>query len=260
MDKPEVQVIFEDDNVLVLDKPAGLVVHGDGRTEEPTLSDWILEHYPDLKNVGEAFEAKVLGTGYQVLVVPRPGIVHRLDRDTSGLIIIAKTPDAFTYLKTEFKEHRVKKEYTALVYGHPETESGVIDAPIGKSKSDFRQREASAEAGGTMREAKTVWEVKERLVDSAGHKFALLFVRPETGRTHQIRAHMKALGHQVVCDSLYAKGRLCPEGLKSPRLPAGRQGLHASKLSLTLPLGETKVFESSLPADFKAALDLLHRI
>ncbi|MEK7535529.1 MAG: RluA family pseudouridine synthase [Patescibacteria group bacterium] len=247
------KIIYEDADVLVLDKPAGLVVHGDGRTQESTLSDWILEHYPELEKVGEPFETKVLGTSGQVLVVPRPGIVHRLDRDTSGLIIIAKTPKAFDYLRSEFKNHRVKKEYIALVYGHIETDSGVIDTPIGKSKKDFRQREATLEAGGKMRDARTVWEVRERLTDSTGHKYTLIYVRPETGRTHQIRAHMKSISHPVACDSLYAHGRICP-------VPLTRHALHAAKLSMTLPSGKQKLFESELPADFKKALDFLVKL
>src|SRR3989344_517155 len=237
-------VIFEDADVLVLDKPAGLVVHGDGRVVEASLSDWILEHYPELEKVGEAF------TTLEGKVFPRPGIVHRLDRDTSGLMVVAKTPEAFDYLKKEFKEHRVKKGYIALVYGHIPTDSGVIDTPIGKSKKDFRQRESGPSSGGTQREARTIWEVKEKLVDNAGHKFTLLLVRPETGRTHQIRAHMKSIGHSVVCDSLYAHGRLCPA-------PLARHALHASKLNLTLPSGEPKSFESPIPDDFKLMLDLL---
>ena len=241
----EVKIIYENADVLVLDKPAALVVHGDGRTLESTLSDWIIEHYPDLKDVGEPF-ATLDGKSF-----PRPGIVHRLDRDTSGLIIVAKTQKSFIYLKNEFKEHRVKKEYIALVYGHVATDSGVIDTPIGKNKKDFRQREAGPDAGGAMREARTVWEVKERLQDEAGHKYTLLLVRPETGRTHQIRVHMKSLGYPVVCDSLYAHGRLCPS-------PLARHALHATKLSLTLPSGEQKEFESSLSADFKQTLDKLH--
>jgi len=244
--KPKItpKIIFENNDVLVLDKPAGLVVHGDGRTQEPSLCNWILENYPELENVGEEFKTLDGKT------FPRPGIVHRLDRDTSGLIIIAKTPDAFTYLKNEFKEHRIKKEYVALVYGHITGESGVIDTPIGKSKSDFRQREAGPNSGGTQREAKTVWEVKERLVDKADHKYTLILVRPETGRTHQIRAHMKSIGHAVTCDSLYAHGRLCLAGLS-------RHALHASKLELNLPSGERKSFESAMPEDFKKALDEL---
>src|SRR3989344_1582856 len=250
----EPKIVYEDESVLVLDKPAGLVVHGDGRTPrrqgsagqapEPTLSDWILKNYPELENVGEPF------TTLGGKVLPRPGIVHRLDRDTSGLIIIAKTAESFSYLKKEFKEHRVKKEYLALVYGHKEGESGVIDTPMGKSKRDFRQREAGPMSGGTQREARTVWEVRERLVDNAGHKFTLLYVRPETGRTHQIRAHMKSVGHPVVCDSLYAHGRLCPAQLT-------RHALHAAKLGLTLPSGVKKEFESALPEDFVQTLKTL---
>jgi 23S rRNA pseudouridine1911/1915/1917 synthase len=243
----EPSVIYEDDDVLVLDKPAGLVVHGDGRTQETTLSDWILRHYPSLEKVGEPFVT------LDGKIFPRPGIVHRLDRETSGLIIVAKTAVAYEYLKNEFKEHRVKKEYLALVYGHLETESGLIDKPIGKSKQDFRLREAGPKAGGTMREARTVWEMKERLIDSEGHLYSLVYVRPETGRTHQIRAHMRSVGFPVVCDSMYAPGRLCPA-------PLLRHGLHACRLDLSLPSGVRKSFEAPLPTDFMAALAGLSKV
>ena len=243
----EPQIIFQDADVLVLDKPASLVVHGDGRTQEATLSDWILEHYPELEKVGEPF------TTLDGKVFPRPGIAHRLDRETSGLIIIAKTQKSFEYLKNEFKEHKIKKEYITLVYGHIPTDSGVIDTPIGKSKKDFRQREAGPLSGGIQREARTIWQVKERLEDKSGHKFTLLLIRPETGRTHQIRAHMKAIGYPIVCDSLYAHGRLCP-------VPLARHALHASKLSIVLPSGENKTFQSPMSADFKQALDLLIKV
>ena len=248
------EVIYEDADVLVIDKPAGLNVHADGRTEEKTLGDWLLEHYPEMREVGEPF------TTLDGRVFPRPGIVHRLDRDTSGVMILAKTPEAFTYLKEQFKEHKVKKEYLALVYGHVTGESGMIDTPIGKSKKDFRQREAGPESGGTQREARTVWEMKERYVDKAGHQFSLLHIRPETGRTHQIRAHMKSIGYPVTCDSLYARGRICVP-------PMTRHSLHAVKLSLTLPprqgsgqAGEQKVFESPLRPDFAQALDSLTKV
>lgn len=244
----EPEIIYEDEDCLVLNKPAGLVVHSDGRTKEDTLCDWILAKYPETKDVGEPF-VTLGGESF-----PRPGIVHRLDRDTSGLIIVAKTQKSFDYLKEQFKNQLVKKEYVALVYGHMETESGKIDTPIGKSKSDFRQREAGPESGGTQREAITLWELDKRLVDKAGHKFSLLKVRPQTGRTHQIRAHMKSIGHSITCDSLYAHGRLCPPPLK-------RHSLHAGKLALTLPppasgqaSGTHHIFICPLPDDFTQAL------
>ena len=272
----DVKIIYEDDDVLVLDKPAGLIVHGDGRTVEPSLADWILLHYPALKDVGEPFEPRLPGTRHQVLAesknpnlvpstqhltpIPRPGIVHRLDRETSGVIIVAKTQTAFTYLKEQFRERNLDKEYRAIVYGHIPTDSGVIDAPIGKSKQDFRLRDASAGAGGTMREAKTVYEVLERLEDKDGHKYSYLRILPKTGRTHQIRAHMRHLGYPVVCDSMYARGRLCPGVL-------GRHALHALSISFTLPphtvgqaSGEHKTCESPLPADFSQTLEELRRV
>lgn len=243
-------VIYEDADVLVLDKPAGLIVHGDGRTDEATLSDWILEHYPALKDVGEPF---ISFATPKLAPIPRPGIVHRLDRDTSGVIVVAKTSASFDYLKTQFKKREMDKEYRAICYGHIPTDSGVIDSPIGKSKKDFRLRDASPEAGGAIREAKTVYEVLERLTDKAGHKYSYMRLVPKTGRTHQLRAHMRTIGYPIVCDSLYAHGRLCPGGLL-------RQGLHALSITFTMPSGGEQRFEAPLPADFVGALEELRSI
>ena len=142
-------VIYEDDDVVAVNKPAGLVVHPDGKTNERTLVDWIREHYPETKDVGEPAR---LSDGS---VVARPGIVHRLDRDTSGVLLIAKNTPAFLFLKEQFQERRIKKTYLALVYGALARKEGIVDAPIGKSGKDFRKWSAEKGARGTHREAVT---------------------------------------------------------------------------------------------------------
>jgi 23S rRNA pseudouridine1911/1915/1917 synthase len=238
-------VLYEDADVLVIDKPAGLVVHGDGRTKEMTLADWLLLRDPGMANVGEPWESP---SGE---MIPRPGIVHRLDRETSGVMIIAKTQDAFEYLKQQFKDRVPRKRYEALTYGHPKEEGGVIDKPIGRSPSDFRRWSAQPGARGEMREAETLWSVKLRGTDPAsGEKVSLIEAEPKTGRTHQIRVHLKAIHHPVLCDSLYAAGKPCLLGLN-------RVALHARSLTITLQNGVEKTFEAPRPADLEEAIAAL---
>lgn len=229
------QVIHEDSDVLVINKPAGLMVHGDGRSEEKTLSDWLIERSPEIENVGEPW------TNPEGLIIPRPGIVHRLDRDTSGVMIIAKTQESFEYLKEQFKERKAHKQYDALVYGQPKEDSGLIDKPIGRSAKDFRRWSAQPGARGEKREAQTKWTVLKRGTDpETGEAMSHISAFPRTGRTHQIRVHLKAIHLPVVCDSLYAPGRPCPKSL-------GRLALHARALQIEMPNGEKKTFEAPLP-------------
>ncbi len=235
-----ISVLYEDVDVLVIDKPAGLIVHSDGRTIEPSVSDWILKHYPGMESVGEPWVSP------QGEVIPRPGIVHRLDRATSGVMIIAKTQAAHAFLKKQFQDRSVQKEYRAFVYGHPKEDTGVIEAEIRRTRSTPPRW--SAEPGrANRRAAVTEWEVLRRGTDRETKEPASsLLVRPKTGRTHQVRVHLKAIHHPVVCDSLYAPKQPCLLGFSRP-------ALHASRLSLTLPSGEKKTFEASLPEDFLAA-------
>lgn len=240
-------VIYEDEFILALSKPSGLLVHSDGRSKERTLVDWITENYPGIENVGE--EERLQGGE----VIKRPGIVHRLDRDTSGVILVAKTPEAFEFLKDQFKNRKVKKVYHALVWGtfSDDKKEGVIDLPIGRSSTDFRRWSAEYGAKGELREAKTEYRV---LVE--GEKFSYLEVRPQTGRTHQIRVHMKAVSHPIVCDKLYGGGRLCDKGVC---LGFDRLALHSKSISLELPNGTFINIESPLPEEFENALVLLKK-
>lgn len=243
----ESSILYEDNDVLVIDKPAGLIVHSDGRTEEPSVASWVLEHYPALTDVGEPW------TSPQGEVVPRPGIVHRLDRETSGVLILAKTADAYAFLKQQFQDRSTEKVYRAFVYGHPAKDKGIIEAEISRIRSVpprwgvLREGEEKKH-----RAAVTEWSVLERGMD-ANEKAAFMEARPKTGRTHQIRVHFKHLNHPVVCDPLYAKGRPAILGFS-------RTALHALSLTINLPTGERRTFEAPLPEDFSRALSKLQPI
>ncbi len=225
-------IIYEDKNVLVINKPAGLLVHSSHllRTDlkkvsgsvlgESTLVDWLIKRYPEIKTVGD--EPKL-----------RPGIVHRLDKDTSGIMIVAKNQPSFEYLKNQFQERLVKKTYLALVEGNLKKENGKIETPI---KRFTKSREATTE-----------YKVVEKFQD-----YSLLEVYPKTGRTHQIRLHLKSIGHPIVCEKLYARKPRCPFGLE-------RHFLHALSLELTLPDGSQSRFETDLPDDLKGVLDNLQK-
>lgn len=238
-------ILYSDDNIIVLDKAAGLAIHADGRSDGPFLTDWLLENYPELEDVGEPFK---LHDGTEI---KRPGIVHRLDKDTSGAMVVARNQEAHQFLKEQFQEHTVKKEYRALVYGNFQKDGGVVDRPIGKSPKDYRRRDATSAARGELREAYTEYEVLERFIsDDHQNDYSWLAIVPKTGRTHQIRVHMKAISHPVVGDFLYAPGKPSPEGLN-------RQALHAFSLEIELPNGERKAFEAPLPEDISGVLERL---
>ena len=218
------RIVYEDDDLLVVDKPAGLAVHPSPGHSQHTLVNAVLAHCPQLSSIG--------GEG-------RPGIVHRLDKDTSGLIIVAKHDAAHLSLARQLKERRVEKRYLALVEGRVEPPEGVIEAPIGRHPR-HRQRMAIVEGG---REARTGYRLL-REVD--GH--SLLEVRPETGRTHQVRVHLAAIGHPVVGDALYG-----PRRARSS--PLRRHFLHAHGLAFRHPTtGERLELEAPLPEELAQAL------
>ena len=231
----ELPILFENDDLVAVDKPAGVMTHPDGVSEEETVSDWFAARYPKSKNVGETQRLKD-GTE-----ISRPGVVHRLDRDTSGVLVLAKTPEAHAFLKNAFQEREAHKTYIAFVYGVPKEKEGAIDFAIGRSRKDFRLRSAQPKAKGRMREALT----RYRVVGDIG-THALLEVSPETGRTHQIRVHLKAIHHPIVCDRLYAPNHACDLGFS-------RLGLHAAKLDIPTMEGGRLVIEAPLPAELKAA-------
>jgi len=231
----DVTVLYEDDEVLVLDKPSGLVVHPDGKTKEPAVTDWLLTHYPNIRGVGEPLML-------QGEILDRPGIVHRLDRETSGVMVVAKNQETFLYLKDEFQHRRVKKQYRAFLYGEMKEKEGVIDRPIARSARDFRLYSAQRGSRGTAREAVTFYKVLK-----IGQGCTYAEVEPKTGRTHQIRVHFKAINHPVVCDRLYAPNH-------PPMLGFSRLALHAYRISFS-PKARAAVItvEAPLPNDFMAA-------
>ncbi len=236
----EIPILYEDADVVVINKPAGIRTHQDGHSDEGAVSDWFAKEYPESRNVGEP---QTLPDG---TVIERPGIVHRLDRDTSGVLALAKTPEAHALLKAAFQEREIRKTYLAFVYGAFKDEKrGTIDFPIGRSRRDFRLRSAQPKAKGRMREAVTHWEVAG---ESATH--SLLRVEPRTGRTHQIRVHLKAIHHPIVCDPLYAPNHPCDLGFS-------RMGLHAYRLEFPLPSGVRKEVTAPLPPEFQEAAERL---
>ncbi len=232
-------VIAETSDALVLNKPAGLIVHSDGRTVEPSVAEWVAEKYPALASVGEPW---VSPQGESVRVC---GVVHRLDRTTSGVLLVAKTPEMFSYLKGEFKARRVEKTYHALVYGNVEGESGRIVAEIARTGTVPKRWYAKPREENHTRAAITDWRVLKRL--GAGDEQATyLELSPKTGRTHQLRVHLSSIGHPIVGDHLYAPDKPALFGFTRP-------ALHAYSITLTLD-GSREMFTAPLPHDFENAL------
>ena len=230
-----VKIIFEDDNLLVVDKPAGMVVNRAETTRgEETVEDWLRQN----------FQFSIFN--FQLL---RSGIVHRLDKETSGLLLIAKTPEAFANLQSQFKNRQVKKKYLALVHGKVVPEEGEIKAPIGRLP--WNRERFGVVPGG--REAVTKYKVV-RYYGNGSWVFTLLELSPLTGRTHQIRVHLKYIGFPIVGDSFYAGRKRAREDRKfCPRV-----FLHASYLSFTHPeSGEKLEFKLDLPEDLAKALQYI---
>ena len=221
----EIPVVYEDDEVLVVDKPAGLVVHPGAGNMTGTMINGLLASWPDLRGIGSK---------------SRPGIVHRLDRGTSGLLVVARTQKAYDHLSAQLVDRSMGRWYTALVWGEMDSDTGSVDAPIGRSKKD-RIRMAVISAG---RPAKTNYEVTQRWSDPT---VSLIRCKLETGRTHQIRVHLSAIGHPLIGDELY--------GGKRSAIELERPFLHASFLEFEHPSRNERVsFESEIPSDLKEVL------
>ena len=234
-----IEILYEDADICVVTKPSGVTVHKDGFREEETLADWFAMAYPASAGVGEPL---TLSNG---TIVDRPGIVHRLDKETSGVIVLAKHQEAFLYLKDQFQNRIPKKEYRAFVWGKFKDEKGSITLPIGRSRGDFRKRSAEFGAKPPLRDAHTDYSVLKN-----GKEYAYLALTPKTGRMHQLRVHLKAQSHPIICDRLYAPKKECVLGFE-------RLALHAHRLSLTLPSGKEQTFEAPLPETFVSAETLL---
>ncbi len=260
------EILYEDEQYIIFNKPAGLVVHADGRSKEATFADWLLENRPEMKDVGEPLVI-LPGTEKEQKIL-RPGIVHRLDKETSGAIVVAKTTAAFEDLKEKFQNREVGKKYHTFVYGNLSEEDGTINRPIGRSKSDFRKWSAQRGARGEMREAVTNYRVLAH-GEITGVKFDFVEVEPKTGRTHQIRVHFKAIHHPVIADSLYAENQTpVPADVESgsglgPNLGFKRLALHAHEISF-MPKSRAKnpkkiTIQAPYPEDFAMAVKLMDK-
>lgn len=223
-----VRIVAETPEFLIVEKPAGLLTHATPSSNELTLADWLVKRYPELSNVGED--------------PARPGIVHRLDRDVSGILVVPRTAEAFTYFKQQFAERHIEKTYAALVHGQVE-DDGEVTLSISRSHSDRRRMAARHDATG--RPARTAF----RIVKQYAHH-TLLAVLPETGRMHQIRVHLRAIGHPIYGDQLY-RGRHQKED------PLPRPFLHATRLTFVDPAGARRTYESDLPSELQQVLDRL---
>lgn len=232
-----IKVVHEEKDFTVLNKPAGILVHPPKGGDDPkgTVVAWVLTRYPEIKTVGDAPRV-------------RPGIIHRLDKDTSGVFVIARTQKFFGYFKGLLQKHGVKKTYYALVWGHPK-DKGVINKPIGL-RSGSTKRSVSARKMKMVKEAVTEYRTRERF-EYKKEKFAWVELSPKTGRTHQLRVHMASIGSPIVADALYGREGN-PFGLK-------RQALHAAALEFPLPGGKQARFEVNLPKDLKDVLRLLKK-
>ena len=248
-------ILFENQDYLIINKPSGLVVHSDGKTEEPSVVDWLLENYPDIDGIGE--NMLVTDRDGKEVEVKRPGIVHRIDRDTSGCLAIAKNQGSFEYLKTQFKDRLVTKKYQAIVYGSMKKDLDVIDAPIGKSRKDFRMKSAGSHARGMLRDATTEYSIIERYENlkkkdnqNQTIKYTLVELCPKTGRTHQIRVHLKYINYPIVSDPLYA-------GKRKAELGISRTALHAYSISFVDQEGNTIGATCEMPEDMAEGLSKL---
>jgi len=222
------KIIFQNKDFVIVDKPAGLAVHPGVGTKEKTLVDFLLEKFPEIKTVGDDPEI-------------RPGIVHRLDKETSGVMVVARNQKTFEYLKGLFKNRKIEKKYLALVHGKMKEKEGRIEGEMGRSKKDFR-KQALVRGKISVRKERyslTHFKVKEEL-----EKYSLLEATPATGRMHQIRVHLHSIGHPIVGDKKYTFKEY--KNVSAPRM-----FLHAYSISFIGPDGEKYYFESEAPEEFK---------
>ncbi len=246
----EMKIIYEDDDILALDKPSGITVNRSDTTKgEETVQDWIDREF----RIPRPRQAKRGGQNSEFRIdeesdfYKRSGIVHRIDKETSGILLVAKSPEVFENLQKQFKERVIKKTYLALVHGKVVPETGEISVPVGRLPWD--RKKFGVLAGG--REAVTKYKVLSIMYLVFGKKeepMSLLELYPETGRTHQIRVHLKYLGHPIFADSLYA-GR---KTSRDDRKILGRVFLHAHKIAFTHPVtGKQIALESPLPEELQ---------
>lgn len=227
----EIPIIYKDQDIIVINKPAGVAVHKKSASDtQETVADILLRQFPELKSVGND--------------PLRPGIVHRLDKYTSGVMIVARNKETYEFLTSQFRKGLVEKEYTALLEGHLPLKKGTIESPIGSLGLKKTSRQKTNSAVGLWREARTDYVVRKYY-----KAYTLVEAFPKTGRTHQIRVHFQSLGHPVVCDKLYGKkNTICPAGLK-------RMFLHAYAISFQMPPNKRVQFGADLPEDLAKTLE-----
>lgn len=238
----DIQLIHQGIDYIIINKPAGISIHKSGQREEYTIADWVLENFPQTKDVGEPLK---IGTGEKI---SRHGIVHRLDKDTSGALIIALTQKGYEFFKKQFKEREIKKFYRAFLYGNLKEDHLTVQEPIGRHIKDFRKRAVGKNTRGESKPAITFFKVLQRIKIDSEH---ILFVeaQPKTGRTHQIRVHARYIQHPVIADTLYATRKEKLLGFK-------RLALHAYKIAFTDMEGFSKEYIAGYPDDFEHALKL----
>lgn len=225
-----IEIIYESADYIVLSKPAGLLMHkirikNNELKEEETLTDWIVSKYPEIKSVGDDPET-------------RPGIVHRIDRETSGVVVIARNAKYFEYLKKKFTEQNITKNYLALVYGELKEDDGVISKPIGIKNGTVKR---TVYGGKMVKEAVTYFKVIKRYKD-----YTLIIASPKTGRTHQIRVHLSSIAHPIVGDKLYGGKKE-----KKSLLKISRHFLHAKEITFESKPGELVTFVAEMPKDME---------
>ncbi len=242
---PDPKVLLEEKDFLAIEKPAGLMVHAarvssakriidEEKQKQPTLVDWLLSRYPEIKTVGDD-------------PAVRPGIVHRLDKETSGILLVPRTQEYFEYLKSLFKNHEIQKTYLALVFGEVKYKTSVIDAPIGIKSGTLKR---SIHSQKMAKPAVTTYRV--RAVFAAKEKpFSLLEVMPKTGRTHQIRVHLASIGNPILGDHLYGPRR-------QPEF-ASRLMLHAAAIEFRTKAGKSLHIEDAPPEDFETIIEIVEK-
>lgn len=240
----EPEVLFENEDVLAINKPHDWLTHADGHNTAPTVVEWFCARVPEARGVGER------GYSPKGEELDRSGIVHRLDRETSGVLILAKNQEAHQHLKQQFKDRKVYKEYRAFVYGSLNDRWGTINRPIGRNSKDHRRRSAERGAKGVMREAITEFE-RVGMGEYKDESFSYVKLVPKTGRTHQLRVHLRAIDRPIVGDNLYAEHKIG----KSCNLDLNRLALHAYVLEILLPNFTTERIIAPVPQDFEQATE-----
>lgn len=257
----EIEIIYADRDFIVINKPPGISVHGGNTVQEETVADFLLEKFPEIRDVGDELKIRPVSAGRggtrSLQGNERPGIVHRLDKNTSGIMVVARNQQSFAALKELFKKSLVEKTYLAVVCGRLNEKRGMINMSIGRVVKNPLKR-------GVVDGRKRIRGEREAVTDyrvlKESSEYSLLELKPKTGRMHQLRVHLKAIGHPVACDRIYGGKKVCcPSRLARESGEAGPEGverqlLHAQALAFSFPEGKRWHFEVDTPTDFRVAL------